>query len=392
MPSPTPQEPSALTEAAKDSLLGHVADLVASGLAESYYAGTDFPGFLADPNPTLAHTAPLKSITRLACRSYARGGGPQNLPGFDAAWGGICGPYLESIGEEPNGGSLAPPFEGGQCPTNYIGRVFLGSTEIQQGGGAPRTLTGPLGGVTKTETVTNQPAAGGVRVTWTFGNNGANNFLSIQYVPGFTPEPRFTLETADGSPDSCGNPPAEYTPPSAKPGLPPVPPEPVEFPGIGPTPISVEFNPQGQIVVNLPDVGVEVPIDAPIDISLGGDGDGGGGGEAPPPGDVGEPGSPALSQPGGETEGDAPEGSVLVGLHCEILAFPDSRNKYTSEVFRGAYYAYMGVPGLLDLDPGGAMVRTSQFLFAEKENLTSWRVSANTGYVIRTTPYYRSAE
>lgn len=392
MPTPTPQEPQELDQQGIDSLTGFVEDYVSAGLGDLNYAVTELPQFLADDSPVTTAALFPRSVLRSACRNYARGGGPQNLPGFDAAWGGICGPYLESIGEEPDSGSLAPPFTGGQCPINYLVWGQIDGTDLQIGGLTPINMVGPLRPAGRRDVpAPGQPFSDSMRTFFDFNTGNGLQSVGVPWRLSF-PSSRTYRVDPQGQADNCGNPPTEYKPPSVKPGLPPLTPEPIDIPGIGPTPISVEFNPQGQIVVNLPDVGIEVPVDAPIDISLGGDGEPGGGGEAPPPGDVGQPGSPALSDPGGETEGTAPEGSVLVGIRCEILAFPDSRNKYTSEVFRGAYYAYMGVPGLLDLDFGGAMVRQDQFLFAEKENLTSWRVSANTNYVIRTTPYYRSVE
>jgi len=394
MPSNNP--PADLTEEGQNSLTGFVESYVQSGLADLNYAVTDLPGFLADPEPVTTAALFPRTVLRGACRSYARGGGPQNLPGFDAVWGGICEPYLDSLGETPTDGSLSRPFAGGQCEgVRY--RVTVSANSISTAGDTiePPTITthgggigypGPIRGV---EGV-GAPAFQAIRLFY-----GAGQFEDVR--SGSCQQGCFrnikivSVQRVDGQPDDCGSVPPVYDPPNPKPGLPSVPSEPVRIPGIGPVNIDVGFDPSGNIVVNLPDLGIEVPVEVPIDIGLGG-GDEPGGGAGPPPGDVGSPGSPAITDPGGAAEGVAPEGSVLTGLRCQILAFPDSRNKYTDEVYRGAYYAYMGVPGLLDLDFGGAMVREDQFLLAEKENLTAWRVRANTNYVIRTTPYYRSVE
>lgn len=404
MPVPEGTEPQTLGDAGIDSLTGFVEDYVTAGLGDLNYAVTDLPGFLADEAPVTTAALFPRTVLRGACRSYARGSGPQNLPGFDAAWGGICEPYLESIGENPTPGSIARPYTGGQCPANYTvevrgninvidcntgntfdaGPAFNGRAGIRgpisglrlalTGGGACGPTSSQVVGIDGNGTPFSFP-----------GLNGVNQSSRVSYT-GVT----FTLIREDGQPDSCGDPPPLYDPPKVRPGLPPLPPTtPVDIPGIGPVDIGVEFSPSGEIVVSLPEVGVEVNLPNPFDGQD--DSEGGDGGPADgPPGDVGEPGSPELTGEGGEAEGEAPEGSVLTGLRVELLSFPGSRTKYTEEVYRGAYYVYMGVPGLLDLDFGGAMVRLDQFFFAEKDNLTRWRVSANTGYSTRVTPYYRS--
>lgn len=393
---PTSQGSSPLTNAGVNSLTGLLEDYVRGGLGDFVFAATDLPGFLADTSPVVAAAQPTRQIVRAACRSYARGFGPQNLPGFDAVWGGICQPYLDSIGESPQQGGLARPFSGGQCPgvlynitttfqnpqtgevTGVDQRQGLGPISVRSGGNqAPGS---PCQNGTKYFPGKELVIQGIPRISWDGLCGNFSSLRSISVVP------------ADGSPDECGDPPPDYQPPQVRPGLPSLPPTPVDIPGIGPVNIDVGFNPDGSLTVNLPDVGIEVPIEDPF--GFGGDGAGGGGGGTPPPppGDVGEPGQPATTAEGGEAEGEAPPGSVLVGVRVEILTVPSNRNRYTSEVYRGAYYVYMGVPGLLDLDPAGAMVRTDQFIFAEKENLTAWRVRANSKYVIRVTPYYRSVE
>lgn len=380
-----------LTDAAKDGITELIAGYVIDGLQDSVWAATDLPGFIADDGPISLPNQPLRQITRLACKSYARGGGPQNLPGFDAIWSGICTPYLDSIGESPEpGNGIAPPFSGGQCPGVTYNVSVTGTVPPN----APQTfeanLVGPLrwnqdlppvppdpgcgpGSAWKRYTIAGQGS--GTIISWV----GCDATLTVNYV-----NPLY------GGANDCGDPPPLYDPPKVKPDLPAVPKTPIDLPGIGPVGVNINFNPDGTLNVELPDVGVEV--DVPINIGGGDGGDGAGGAAGPPPGDVGEPGSPEVVGPGGDAEGEAPPGKVLTGLRVQITAFPPSRNKYTDEVYRGAYYAYMGVPGLLDLDFGGAMVRADQFLLAEKDNLTAWRISANTGYELITTPYYREAE
>lgn len=399
MPAPEGTLGQRLTDAGKDGLVDLTIGYVTAGLGDFLYATTDLPQFLADPNPPVIAAQPLKQITRAACRSYARGGGPQNLPGFDAVWGGICDPYLKSIGEDPTPGSLARPFNGGQCPVRYFVQATWQNRNTSGELGAPQNqnVTSPLGRPGPIVSLTREGVPGSWQLVLTHGTDAT--FTSPRSVVRSSTSTNSSFENiaitsvtrVDGLADSCGNPPPNYNPPKIRPGLPTLPPTtPVDFPGIGPVGVDVTFDPDGTININLPDIGVEVGIEDPF--GLGGDDSGGGAPPGPPPGDVGSPGSPVAVGPGGDAEGEAPPGSVLVGLRVQITAFPPSRNKYTDTVFRGAYYAYMGVPGLLDLDFGGSMVRADQFLFAEKDNLTSWRVSANTGYELITTPYYREVE
>lgn len=381
-----------LTEAGIDSITEAVTGYVSAGLQDFAFAATDLPNFLADTSPIVAAGQPTRQILRAACRSYARGGGPQNLPGFDGVWGGLCQPYLDSINESPTGGSLEPPFTGGQCAQGYLVWGQIDGTDIQIGGLTPVNMVGPLRPTGRRDVpAPGQPFSDSMRTFFDFDTGSGPASVGVPWRLSF-PSSRTYRVDAQGQSDNCGNPPVEYDPPRIKPGLPTLPPTPVDFPGVGPINIDVGFDPQGNLTVNLPDIGVEVPIEVPFDISIGEGGDDGGGPAAPPPGDVGDPGQPQEPGPGGEAAGEAPEGSVLTGVRVQVLGIPNSRNKYTEDVYRGAYYVYMGVPGLLDLDFGGAMVRTDQFFFAELLNLTSWRVSANTGWSIRATPYFRSAE
>lgn len=391
MPVSANEPPEILTEAGKESLTGFVADVIGGVLSDSAYQAFEYPDFLANDDPVGVPAQFQRQIGRLACRSYARGGGPQNLPGFDAAWGGLCGPYLDSIGEAPTpGGGVDVPFSGGQCPgVNY--RVsWSWSAGAFNSGPLTADRTGPLSFDRSGTGSLDCGPSGGTYTVITMREGTGNSPVNIMSGCGATLN-GITVQRLDGQPDECGDPPPEYDPPKIKPGLPTIPTTPVDFPGIGPIGVDINFDPDGTINVSLPDIGVEVGIEDPFGLG----GDGGGtppGGGAPPPGDVGSPGSPEAVGPGGEAEGEAPPGSVLTGVRVQITAFPNSRAKYTEDVFRGAYYVYMGVPGLLDLDFGGAMVRQDQFFFAEQPNLTKWRVSANTGYELITTPYYREIE
>ena len=406
MPSNTPE--FSLTESAKDGLVGFLEDVTYEGLSQSYAAATDYPGFVASNEPVLNHLAPARAITRAACRRWARGGGPQNLPGFDGAWAGICTPYLDSIAENPGSGLISPPFTGGQCPIGYT--VSSGNYTLRRircsdgavlfsGAGVVRgraNVLGPIKAITAVQTQSSNCGAKEIILRVTNGNNTVLD-VGVLAGPGSNTE-RFeivglapTVTPSNGAPDTCGNPAPTYKPPKIPTGLPPLTPQPITIPGIGPVSVDVTFSPTGGLVINLPDIGVDVELPNPFE-KPGAPSEPSVPDPGPPPGDVGQPGAPSTTGEGGEVEGEAPAGSVLVGVRVEVLTLPPNPSRYTEEVYRGAYYVYMGVPGLLDLDPAGSMVRLDQFIFAEQPNLTAWRVRANSRYIVRATPYYRSAE
>lgn len=392
MPVPESSAPEILTEAGKDSLIGFVSDAITQTFDDTVYQITDLPGFIADTNNVGPYANVSRQAGRLACRSWARGGGPQNLPGFDAAWGAICEPYLDSIDESPSTGGLDNGFAGGQCPGvlyNVRARVTLPNNPPQI---TEANLVGPLRYNQDLAAYPDNPGCTGGNSWKRFSIAGSTQTAIISWVGCGAGLEVLSVTPLNGGSNDCGDPPPLYDPPKVKPGLPVVGPQPIDLPGIGPTPIEITFNPDGTLNVDLPDLNTNFDVPVDIGLELGGGDGGGGGGDGPPPGDVGNPGSASDTGPGGDAEGEAPEGSVLTGVRVQILSFPSSRNKYTEEVFRGAYYVYMGVPGLLDLDFGGAMVRTDQFFFAEKDNLTAWRVRANTNYELRATPYYREVE
>jgi hypothetical protein len=125
---------------------------------------------------------------------------------------------------------------------------------------------------------------------------------------------------------------------------------------------------------------VEIPV-----------GDGGTG--IPPAGsDPGQPegGTPGSTGEGGDEEGEAPPDKELWALKIDITAFPLRPNEYAPGVYRGVCYVYMGDENGLDHDPAGAMLRDGQLVLAEREGLTKYRVTANLGYNLTVTPYWRT--
>lgn len=394
MPVDQGTPPSELTEEGKESLIGFVEDAVRTTFDDSVYQASDFPGFVADTNPVGPFANVNRQVARLACRSYARGGGPTNLPGFDAVWGGICGPYLESIGEDPvPGGGVSSPFGGGQCPgvlyrINWswsAGNFNSGPREVERVGplSYSREGTGSLdcgpGGQTY-NVLELRDGTGQSPVSIYAGCGASLNSLTVTRV--------------DGQSDGCGNPAPEYDPPKVRPGLPIVPTTPIDIPGIGPIGVNIDFNPDGTINVGLPDVGVD--IDIPVDFggpsSGGEDGPGGGGPPVPAPGDDGVPGMGQTAGNGQDAQGEAPPGSVLVGLKMNMTTIPAKANQYIPGAYRGAAYIYMGGNAGLDQDFAGSVLAQGQFVYAEKDNLTKWKVRANNDFVFNVVPYYRSVE
>lgn len=331
-------------------------------------------------------------IGRRACRRYADNSGafdPASAANFEL----LCRPYLDDVGygQPP---SIELPFRGGQCcgaTYQYVYTFRNPNTGQLQDSVQTATNVQILGLFERS----NQPAqptkSGGVRVR-------ACNTGEIQDIPLGTTFESAPLDQSisgltriDGGPDNCGN-----VPPVVVDPVPPPVPDPP-----GPRP----FNPSPNIDIDI-DVDVVIaPVVGPVivfDIGVGpvtinpfgggGDGDGGGGSGGPPPGDVGEPSAPEDTGDDGTAAGCAPEGSVLAGVKINILEPLPQVSQYDEQVWRGACYVYMGVPGNLALHPEGVALRDGQFFLPQVENLTCYEVRANTGFNLRVTPYYRALE
>jgi len=382
-----PQQPQSLTEKARESVANYLYDELERGVKRGFEIANDYPGFIADTAPAPPVYRAAKAMTRQACRAWARGSTPIRGPVADAVYGPLCEPYLDSIGEMPGDGSLNPPdFQGGQCPARYTviaDRYSLATGALSQ---ANQVLNSNALGPLSLVSGGNDPPPGGC-TTGTFSpgtrmvTGGGDTFtVSGSGCSEFHPQFRNIRVTRnDGLPDDCGSLPPTYTPPVTVPGLPPLPPVQLDVPGVGPIGVNVEFNPDGTVTVTLPDLGIEVTKGDPSDTRPPGE---------LPPGDQGDPGPAAPVPPGGSQEGEAPDGFVLVGLRISNLVAPDSAPRFAPGVFRGVCYIYMGGSDGLDQDFAGSQVRDGQFIFAERQNLTRWRVAANVGFSFTVTPYY----
>jgi hypothetical protein len=334
-----------------------------------------------------------QAVGRAYCRQYGANPGAAKF-GNAVRIENACRPYLNTL-NPGDGSEIEVPFDGGQCPgIRYkvsIRWIFDGVPQNPELVG----LLGPLGplNVSGSNGAFDRSMFAGGRFNLVGESCGAPTdttpgIKSLGNVnrPGTVSASVVSVVACSGSQDNCGNQPPVVRQPR---------------PRTDPTGPQFRFNPGPGVKV---DINVDVQANGTINVDIGGPvvnidlfgGDGGGsggsGGGGAPPGDIGSPGSPSSPGTGGESSGEAGPGQVLVGLKIDVLDVPDKANEYSPGVYRGVGYVYMGVPGNLDQDFGGSMVRDGQFLFAERDNLTAWAVRANVGFSLRTTPYYREVE
>jgi hypothetical protein len=287
----------------------------------------------------------------------------------------MCKPYWDSKGYDAP--VLAPPFSGGQCNTTYAVNGYITqpngtenfASQDYAGGGVAAYSVAQTGPFRKTLTLK--------------GKNGVTSTRNLDYANGGSA--RFSTPfRLDGQPDNCGDPPAVIEPGPNPPPTPTFPPG--EEPGVDPT---------GQPYFTVPDIPSPIPGGDPIPFPdpLPGEP---GGGPAPPANPYGSgPGSPGASGDtgiGGDEEGEAPPGQVLVSLKVDILTVPDGARPYGPDQYRAVCYIFMGTEEGLDMDFAGAVLMSGQMVYAETEFLTHWRVEANPGWNLRVTPYYREKD
>ncbi len=376
-------------------------------LAESakLTSGLD-PNYIRDAEPGNVLDAIALAGARQGCRRYADKG-PSGTAARQARIERACRPYLDSIDYQPPP-AVNVPFRGGNCsgalvPTYQIRSRI--STQFNCGefgdwvdveGVLPASTApqGPIASVTPVRDFGSFPGNANASISYRVQAANGEYFLNLGgstgrvywTTCGESYEYRaLTFTPVSGEVGECPPQLPDYEPPGA-PGNPGKPTEPfTRIPGID-IDIGVEINPDFSIDI---DFGT-----GPVTIDPFGDdeGDDSGGDGGPPPGDVGAPGAEEPADESGDASGCAPSGSVLVGLKLRLAQIPGNAKEYFPGVYRGVCYVYMGTLEGLDHDPAGAMVEDGQFIFAEKDNLTCWRVSANNGYVIGVTPYYREVD
>ena len=294
----------------------------------------------------------------------------------------LCKPYWDSQGyDAPVAGD--PPFNGGQCVgVGYFVPVEIFNTTTQQWGAVTNLSNcfGPITAITVTSTGMNQS------ILKVFCRNSSGNPIERTSSQNVVVE-RLRAGTigvdGGGDPSECGDPPFDGFEPGDNP--PPTPTFPLgEEPG---------FEPDGQPFFFVPPIDSPIGGD-PIDVPPQPDPDptdpGSPGDDTPT--DPGEPGDPEETVPGGESSGCAPEGSEITGVFVEIVEFPENAARFQNnqrQPFRGAGYIAMGWPDLLGVDVSGGVINLEQFFHAQQRGITCWRVTANTGFELRCTPYYR---
>ena len=374
-----PQTPQALSTRLKNQLADYVTNEIERGIRRNFDAISDPAGFIASTDPAPANLSFSREMVRRVCRSWARGGTPIQGALADLTYGPLCTPYLDGLNEAPLNGSVGAPFVGGQC----VGKPYIVYWEFtastgQKGSGAPGFRYGPISreinstGTNSWQILLKFFDVNGVPQTTVLGNR-----FGEPIAPIWT---RFDIVPNSGfGPDNCGNPSPVYQPPRTVPGLPSLTGQPVNFPGFGDIPVTVSFDNDGNIIVDLPTLGVNVSVPNPL---AGNDQ-----GEGIPPGGQGTVGTPVDSADG-EAAGEDPTRN-LVGVKVDLLNIPPRANaqfNQQSVYYKGAYYVYMGGEAGMSQHPA-AIVKTSQFYYADK-GANKWRIEANQGYTLRATPYY----
>lgn len=307
----------------------------------------------------------------------------------------LCKPYWDSQGYDAP--VKAVPFFGGQCAgSEYRPEGTYVNTNAAAGPTGPRTwrlnvtVVGPISGFVASGSPTG--------TSWGFlsASNGGAPFGNAIDVgngkPVFGPNdtsdsgvmrsagaPSITDVGLQFGPDNCGDP-DEVLQPGANP-----PPSPTFGPGEGPG-----GGPGSQPFFTIPDIpnpitgepGIPVPPSPQPGLP---------GPSGPPPGG-GDPGDGGTATPGDDAEDEAPTGKMLWGLRVTVDAAPENARQYAPGVYRAVGYIYMGDDDGLDHDPAGAMLRSGQFVLAERDYLTKWRVTANPGYTLSVIPYYKDIE
>jgi len=382
----------------KDGLVNDFKDLFNQGDSTAT-TNKERSDFISGPAPA----SPLRRIgwdaSRRACRRWAAGRGPSIAPWRDLFTRDICGDYIEDTFGPLGPATSAPPFPGGQCPKLYrvngewrTTSFLVCATGTTGGVGAWQPFStefnvlGPISGFSLSRIT---PACGGFdgHVITAAAADGPRIVFQRMGTGGVRREVEFritSLEPASGA-DDCGSLPDDFDPgtgPTIPPETGPIPSPPGwEIPDFD---IDITFNPDGTIGIDFGDGEPDITIDpgAP----------GGDGGGQLPPGDQGSAGSGGEAGLGEPAEGEAPPGSVLVGVRLQLIEAPPNAKKFAPTVWRGAAYVYMGGDVALDQDFAGSMLIDDQFIYAEKDNFTRWRVVANQGFRWQITPYYREVE
>lgn len=347
-------------------------------------------------NPKSISSQIGQAVARAACRRYGSGNATPNAAQAER-YERACRPYLNDIGLGLPA-RITTPVRGGQC----VGSVYnlsgsmvtngrfcsSGSTTTQTTNiiiGFFPTLIGPVTSITtQIFGAACQGFPRGVRIVYTdLGGirTRSTEFASEAGPIGYNTAYFFPTLTLVSGANNCGSQPVQIDP---------------IRPGPDPTPPPFRFNPNVNVDV---DINVSVALDGSITFNIGtGDitvdpfAESGGGGADVAPTTPGVAGSSVTTGSGGESESNAPAGKELTGVLVEIVASPPNAARFQNnsrQPFRGAGYISMGYPGLLGVDTSGGVFSSPQFFHAQQRGLSAWRTSANIGFNLRSTPYYR---
>lgn len=330
---------------------------VVGGLQELIFGSPglfiDRPGFIANGQPDTALGNAVQDLSRYNCRAWARADKTNYSDAVNQGNADLCGPYLDTLEENPSEGFVGIPFEGGQCEgVQYA--VTISTTPYPfsdcstlGAGVSTNVYVGPIRGlVFRTQNPSGQLCTpGGNAAFLRFGNpvqevavGGAGFGVEVEILG---------IERVDGLPDNCGNPPPVYQPPSTVTG-PQLPPSiTINLPGVGPVDVTLTLNPEGEPVVCIPELDVCVTVQPP-EAMPGGGGEPGPGDPTNGPGDPTAVGDPIAGGEGTPNEdgdidfGDPPEGRAWVGAFVRLSGGADIGNVAQSEVMQRIYPRVVG--------------------------------------------------
>ena len=375
-----------------------------SALGAGFQAMADPQAFLKDDLPANADPIAkwIQSRNRRACRIHARkeaAGAYSSLgvlrrPRFER----VCGPYLDSIGEGPTGGSYAPPFTGGQCsfaykisyaipvsyapPSNQPDEIFTGGSV-----GTNKYPIGPILGISMKPSTPNSGCGLNphlqVTVSTATGDYGFGCFANPPPAGGLIPgTPYFTsiVPLNQSSVDNCGNPPNQYRPPQYPPNLPPIgPPDTTTPPPGGDGSDDVFVDDDGNIrICENGDCSNPFPP---------------GNGNNPSE-DPGEPdGSPKANNPSNPSdltiEGCAGTGRILTGIKINFTQIPQAVSG-PLDYYRNVCFAGFGPDlNLIDLVVDGKLLKNGQFVIPDSEFCRCYRVVVSPGWGLSVQAYSR---
>ena len=332
---------------------------------------------------------------RRACRKYARQRGSIPFLTSDPSWDGICSGYWEAINEGPtSGGGYEPPFSGGQCEgTIYQVIVTLTQgTDVPGGCDPPFDISvngefgvpGPIRGLSLGSAVipgANLPGKSAAL------NYGQNQQISLGTTFGGCNTPFAVIKSItrlSGNPDTCGDPPPEYRPPTFPPNLPPLSPPTNPAPGLGNN-WDVNILPDGNLEIC---IGGECSTGTPPG---GGGGPDSGGGPGEPDGDPQET-DPSDPNDPNEVSGCVEDGNILTGVKIEVTEAPPNYQGL-GDIYYKSCWVWMG-PGsdLLDMVIDGRTLESGQFVIPDSNDCTCYKVRANPGFKVSVQAYSRPKE